>query len=121
EATARENGSVFPALPADGVAIFPVDDIHAPIWRALAGGRRVIGFGLGQAGAPEVSAAADAEPSCFVMRVGSSEVEVRLPVEGRHNVRNALAAAAAAHAAGIDAATIAAGLAAFRAPPGRLV
>ncbi len=120
EATARENGSVFAALPADGVAVFPVDDAHAPIWRALAGGRRVVGFGLGEAGDPVVRAAADAMPAQFGMCIAGSEVMVRLAVEGRHNVRNALAAAAAAHAGGIDADTIAAGLAAFRAPPGRL-
>jgi len=121
EATARENGSVLGALPADGVAVFPVDDdAHAPIWRQLAAGRRIVGFGLGEAGDPEVRAAPDARPERFTMRIGASEVEVGLPVEGAHNVRNALAAAAAAHAAGIDPATIAAGLAAFRAPPGRL-
>ncbi len=110
EATARENGS----------AVFPVDDVHAPIWRALADGRRVVGFGLGDAGDPEVRAAPDAEPARFAMRIGAAEVAVSLAVDGRHNVRNALAAAAAAHAGGIDAATIAAGLADFRAPPGRL-
>ena len=54
------------------------------------------------------------------MRIAAAEVEVRLPVDGRHNVRNALAAAAAAHAAGIEPETIAVGLAEFRAPPGRL-
>ena len=45
---------------------------------------------------------------------------VRLAIAGRHNVRNALAAAACAHALGIPAPTIAAGLAAFRPVAGRL-
>jgi len=120
EATARENGSAFASLPASGVAVFPVDDAHAPIWRTLAGGRRVVGFGLGSAGDPVVHAATDALPAQFRMHIGAAELTVRLAVDGRHNVRNALAAAAAAHAGGIDADAIAAGLAAFRAAPGRL-
>src|SRR5690606_35527455 len=79
-----------------------------------------VGFGLGDSGDPDVRAAADAQPAGFAMRIGASEVAISLAADGRHNVRNALAAAAAAHAAGIDPATIAAGLAAFRAPSGRL-
>ena len=38
EATARENGAAIAALPADGVAVYPGDDPHAPIWQALADG-----------------------------------------------------------------------------------
>ncbi|MEB2320633.1 MAG: UDP-N-acetylmuramoyl-tripeptide--D-alanyl-D-alanine ligase [Pseudomonadota bacterium] len=121
EATARENGSAFAVLPATGVAVFPVDDPHAPIWRSLAEGRRVVGFGYSGTGDPVVHAAAGSVPAQFAMRIGASEVMVRLAVEGRHNVRNALAAAAAAHAGGIAPEVIATGLAAFQPPPGRLV
>ncbi len=48
EATAYENGEVIAALPlsADGVAVFPADDPCAPIWRQLAGTRRVVDFAL---------------------------------------------------------------------------
>jgi UDP-N-acetylmuramoyl-tripeptide--D-alanyl-D-alanine ligase len=46
EAVARENGSVFAALPADGVAVFPGDDEYTELWRGLAGGREVLTFGL---------------------------------------------------------------------------
>jgi UDP-N-acetylmuramoyl-tripeptide--D-alanyl-D-alanine ligase len=46
EAVARENGAVLAALPADGVAVFPGDDEYTPIWRALAGERTVLTFGL---------------------------------------------------------------------------
>jgi UDP-N-acetylmuramoyl-tripeptide--D-alanyl-D-alanine ligase len=44
EAVARENGSVIEALPADGVAVFPADDAMTPLWRELAGARRVVTF-----------------------------------------------------------------------------
>src|SRR5690606_30367151 len=80
EATARENGSAFASLPASGVAVFPVDDAHAPSWRTLAGGRRVVGFGLGRAGDPVVHAATDALPAQFRMHIGAAELTVRLAV-----------------------------------------
>ncbi|MBE0557289.1 MAG: UDP-N-acetylmuramoyl-tripeptide--D-alanyl-D-alanine ligase, partial [Proteobacteria bacterium] len=44
----------------------------------------------------------------------------RIPVPGRHNIMNALAAAAAAWALGFDRQAIAEGLAAFRPVPGRM-
>ncbi|MGE3927977.1 MAG: UDP-N-acetylmuramoyl-tripeptide--D-alanyl-D-alanine ligase, partial [Lautropia sp.] len=46
EATAHENGAVIAALGEDGIAVFPGDEPHAPIWRRLAGARRTIEFGL---------------------------------------------------------------------------
>ena len=126
EATARENGAAIRALPADGVAVFPGDDrMHAPIWRAFAGDRPVLAFGLEAPDAAhrefEVSASCEAVPVGFTMRIGARSVEVRLAIDGAHNVRNALAAAACAHAAGVDADTIARGLTSFSPAPGRLV
>jgi UDP-N-acetylmuramoyl-tripeptide--D-alanyl-D-alanine ligase len=118
EATARENGTALAALPSDGTAIFPGDDPHAPIWRELAGARRRIEFGLGPAFA--VAADADARPDGFTIRLPDERIEVALAIDGRHNVRNALAAAACCHAAGVSADTIARGLADFRPVQGRL-
>jgi UDP-N-acetylmuramoyl-tripeptide--D-alanyl-D-alanine ligase len=117
-ATAIENGAAIAALPADGVAVFPADDAHAPLWREIAGARRCIGFGQGEG--CDVGAAPDARPSGFVMRIGAREIPVTLAIDGAHNVRNALAAAACALAAGIEPDVIAAGLAAFRPAAGRM-
>ncbi|HPM76733.1 MAG TPA: UDP-N-acetylmuramoyl-tripeptide--D-alanyl-D-alanine ligase [bacterium] len=50
------------------------------------------------------------------LAIGDETIEVVLSCFGRHNVLNALAAAGAAHAFGVDAATIARGLEAFRPP-----
>ena len=119
EATALENGAALASLPADGVAVFPGDDANTPIWRTLAGARRCLEFGLGPAQA--VSAPPDARPEAFSLNLPGGPVTVQLSIAGVHNVRNALAAAASCHALGIDAATIARGLAAFRPVSGRLV
>ncbi len=48
------------------------------------------------------------------------ETEVRLPLVGRHNVENALAAIATAGSLGVPFATIVEALASIEAPPGRL-
>jgi len=118
EATARENGAAIAALAADGVAVYPGDDAHTPIWRGLAGARRRVEFGLSEGCA--VRAAPDAAPGGFEMAVGAARARVALAIDGAHSVRNALAAAACAHAIGIDADTIAQGLAQFRPVRGRL-
>ncbi len=46
EAVARENGAVIASLGPSGVAVFPADDEHTPLWRELAGARRVLTFAL---------------------------------------------------------------------------
>ena len=122
EGSARENGASIAALGDDGIAVFPGDDPQAPVWRALAGERRCVEFGLDAGEIPRypVRAAPDARPDGFVLDLAGAEVEVRLAIDGAHNVRNALAAAACAHALGIDAATVADGLARFRPAMGRL-
>ena len=56
----------------------------------------------------------------FVLRHRLDEVEVRLPLIGRHNVANSLAAAAAGVHFGLSLSDIAAGLSAVEAVPGRL-
>ena len=127
-ATARENGSVLQALDASGCAVFPGDDpAHTPIWRELAAERHSLEFGLsadgsGLAGRPlAVSASPDARPEAFELRLGDVSRQVALSIDGAHNVRNALAAAASAFAAGVSPDAIVTGLERFRPAPGRLV
>lgn len=116
EATARENGAVIAALPPDGTAVFPAEDGCAPIWRALAGARRVLDFALGDAPAALRGSWQDGR-----LRIDGpgARLDVELAIAGEHNARNALAAASACLAIGIDGAAIAAGLAAFRPVAGR--
>ncbi|MGH8688541.1 MAG: UDP-N-acetylmuramoyl-tripeptide--D-alanyl-D-alanine ligase, partial [Burkholderiales bacterium] len=121
EASADENANALRALPAGGVAVVNADDACAPLFRAAAGTRRLIEFGL--QGAPAVGGGYDLKPL-------ASEIEIRTPVGGAratlaiaglHNVRNALAAVACAFAAGVPVEPIARGLEAFRPYAGRLV
>jgi len=124
EAVARENGSVLSSLPAGGVAVFPHSDEYTPIWRDLAAGERVLTFGL----SPEASVSATATPAAYgsdlsvtiVERSSAATFAVRLQAFGDHNVLNALAAIACAHAGGVTPDQIKSGLEAFAPVNGRL-
>jgi UDP-N-acetylmuramoyl-tripeptide--D-alanyl-D-alanine ligase len=117
---AEENSSVYAALPADGIAVINADDPLAAVFRKAAAPHRIVDFGL---------SAGTAVGGGYALKQLSSEIRVRTPVgesgatlaiPGLHNVRNALAAAACAHAAGLAPRTIGEGLTAFRPYVGRL-
>jgi len=122
EAVARENGSVFDALGDSGVAVFPADDAHAPLWLALAGTRPHLSFALDAApGTADVTGSAAWEQGAWALTVHTpaGQTLARLRVAGRHNLQNALAAATCALAAGAPLDAIARGLEAFEPVKGR--
>jgi UDP-N-acetylmuramoyl-tripeptide--D-alanyl-D-alanine ligase len=120
EAVACAKGEIFEGLDQHGIAVINADDSYAPLWRKLAGNRKVVDFGIG--GEPQVSARYQLDffgsKLKLILPAGISEVELRVP--GEHNVRNALAAAAAAVALGIGPEAIVSGLGEFRGVKGRL-
>ena len=123
EAVARENGSVLAALAGRRHRRVPGRRrIHAAVDASCAGARACLTFGdaarrrhrsgrvlNGRAAHWQVGRATPAGPLDF-----------RLHIAGRHNVRNALAAAACALAAGVPLAAIAAGAGGVRAGQGPL-
>jgi UDP-N-acetylmuramoyl-tripeptide--D-alanyl-D-alanine ligase len=121
EATAYENGEVIAALPLsdDGVAVFPADDACTSIWRQIAGTRRVVDFATEADAVVTATYTLRADGARVSMATPLGLVDVDLAVTGVHNVRNALAAAACAIGAGIDAGSIVEGLRAFRPVAGR--
>jgi UDP-N-acetylmuramoyl-tripeptide--D-alanyl-D-alanine ligase len=120
EAVARENGSVMGSLPADGVAVFPADDDYTPIWRQLAGVRKTLTFSLSGPADVRIEGL-QPQGAGWQVRAATPQgpLEFALQQAGRHNVKNALAAAACAMAAGIPLAAIAQGLSAFEPVQGR--
>jgi len=117
---AAENSSVYAALPADGIAVVNADDPHADTFRRAAEARRVVDFGLQAKAAVTAGYALKGLASEIRLRTPLGEARATLAIAGLHNVRNALAAAACAHAAGVPPAAIGEGLAAFRPYTGRM-
>lgn len=121
DGVAAAKGEMFTALGAEGVAVINADDPYNPLWRELAGQRTAVTFG--RAEGADVRAADEHNALVeqrFTLSMGGQGADVRLPLPGRHSVMNALAAAAVAHALGLDVATIAAGLARVSPVSGRL-
>jgi UDP-N-acetylmuramoyl-tripeptide--D-alanyl-D-alanine ligase len=119
EAVAYENGAVLQALPTDGVAVYPADDTYTPVWTTLAAQRMHRTFALQAA---QVSAAVvlwNAGAWQFTLKTAEGTAPVRLHIAGRHNVKNALAAAACALAAGVSLSAVVQGLQAFEPVKGR--
>jgi UDP-N-acetylmuramoyl-tripeptide--D-alanyl-D-alanine ligase len=128
-AVADEHALAIHALPTDGVAVFPVDDAYADVWRRAAGKRRVVGFLCVTARDDAMAGKYDAavvgraylglEDTVLHIDTPSDALTARLAVPGMHNARNATAAAAACVAAGIELGAIREGIEAFRPMRGR--
>jgi UDP-N-acetylmuramoyl-tripeptide--D-alanyl-D-alanine ligase len=120
EAVAQENGSVFAALPGDGVAVYPGDDTYTALWQGLASGCRSMTFGLTDACDVSASYSSTGFGNNLKVTTPAGAFELTLSAAGEHNVRNALAATACALAAGIAPDTIVRGLESFAPVGGRL-
>jgi UDP-N-acetylmuramoyl-tripeptide--D-alanyl-D-alanine ligase len=123
EAVARENASVFAALPQDGIAVFPANDAFTPLWEQLAGGRQTARFSHVATGSVADTVCIEAswrEGAWQVQaRSGNQQMEFGLHIAGRHNVTNGLAAATCALAAGVSVDAIQVGLERFVPVKGR--
>ena len=117
---AREHGAVFSSLPPHGIAVVNADDEFAGSWRGLAAGRRVRDFGIDKPAQVSGRYTLGRLGSNVELSTPEGNVRFELRIEGRHNVLNAVAAAAAATAAGAGLDAVARGLQAFRAFEGRL-
>ncbi len=96
-----------------GCAIINADDAYAEFWTDMNAHRRVITFGLAEnADVRGLGIEQDADGNqLFQLVTPLGQADVRLPLLGRHNVMNALAAAAAVTALDFEPAVIARGLA----------
>ena len=110
---ARAKGEIFLGLPADGIAILNRDDAHFEYWRGLVD--RYITFGL------ENTADVSADTSDNItFKTPQGHFTVNLPLLGKHNIMNALAATAATLALNIDLTAIKKGLENMHPAPGRM-
>ena len=119
---ADTKAAIYDALPPDGVAVINADDAFAPYFAERAHGRRLLRFGLeASADVTARDIVADADGSRFTLATPAGDIAVAIALPGRHNIRNALAAASLAMGLGAGLDAIRDGLAAARPVAGRLV
>ncbi|MBA1149556.1 UDP-N-acetylmuramoyl-tripeptide--D-alanyl-D-alanine ligase, partial [Ectothiorhodospiraceae bacterium WFHF3C12] len=115
---AEAKGEIYETLAPDATAVINVDDHFAGYWLDRAAPRRCMSFSY--KGPADVWAEDAGADGGFMLRVGDASRWVNLPLPGRHNVMNALAAATAATALGASVRRIAEGLESVRPVAGRL-
>ncbi|RDI98390.1 UDP-N-acetylmuramoyl-tripeptide--D-alanyl-D-alanine ligase [Dyella solisilvae] len=121
EGVAETKGALYQALPVDGVAIINADDAFASFFTGLAGSRRQLRYALSHkadVGADILDQRVDG--SHFLLSTPVGDAEVQLPLAGRHNIANALAAASIALALDVPLDTIVDGLENVPSVAGRL-
>ncbi len=119
ENIAREKASIAGELAEKELLIVPHNCDYLPLIRSLTKARV-----LTTGGADDCVRAVDISEheGCmhFTLEIDGNQAAVNLPVAGRHMVANALLAAAAGHACGVDCASIARGLGQASLTSGRL-
>ncbi|MGE6791268.1 UDP-N-acetylmuramoyl-tripeptide--D-alanyl-D-alanine ligase [Pseudomonas guineae] len=124
EKIVEAKGEILEGLSDSGVAVLNLDDRAFAIWQQRTNGRVVSSFALNNCAADVYASdlVRDARGcSAFTLHCASDQVRIQLNLLGEHNVANALAAAAAALALGIDPAAIKAGLEKLQPVQGRSV
>jgi len=121
DGVARAKGEILQNAVRPEVAVLNADDNYFDYWSSLVTDVRVVSFGFAAAAdvrATEVETGV--EQSHFQLCLPDGEFGVTLPLAGVHNVRNACAAAAVAHALGVDSTKIKAALEGVSPVGGRL-
>lgn len=125
DGVALAKAEIIESLTAQGVAVLNADDDFFLQWRAIAGQRKVLSFGLhanADVTAENILTGFLGDQFCtqFDLLAENKRVAIRLALAGEHNVKNALAASAVCLALGIDLQQIQKGLEQVQAVKGRL-
>ncbi|MDD5531396.1 MAG: UDP-N-acetylmuramoyl-tripeptide--D-alanyl-D-alanine ligase [Syntrophales bacterium] len=120
ETVAEEKRDLFNHMGEEGIAVINMDD---PVLASWIGRYRKSYFTYGFSGEAMVRAEdvrMEAAAARFTIRISGFSAEVRLNAAGRHNVSNALGAAALCWCMGIEPDAICEGIAGFRPVQGRM-
>ncbi|MBL8405597.1 MAG: UDP-N-acetylmuramoyl-tripeptide--D-alanyl-D-alanine ligase [Dechloromonas sp.] len=117
---AREKGAIFSGLQDGGIAVINADDAYASAWRGMVDGHSVRTFAIDGAADVVAGVRQHGLETELDLQAPEGTATVKLRIPGRHNARNAVAAAAACLAAGIPLSAVSEGLAAFAGVKGRL-
>lgn len=122
QAVAETKGEIYASLGTKGIAIINADQEYETLWQQQAGTAQQLRFSIG--GKPADVSAKNIRYGnwsiSFELYIKESSTLVTLSVPGRHNLSNAVAAAACAWAAGLSIDNIRDGLESYRGVAGRL-
>ncbi|MBV6819132.1 UDP-N-acetylmuramoyl-tripeptide--D-alanyl-D-alanine ligase [Rahnella sp. PD12R] len=120
---ARAKGEIFEGLPENGIAVINAESNDWPNWQHKLTGKTVWQFSSAQNEGIDFNAT-DVRLSplntAFTLHSPKGSIDVSLPVPGRHNIANALAAAALALSVGASLENVRAGLKTLQSVKGRL-
>lgn len=119
---AKAKGEIYTGLPANGIAILNADNNDWLNWQSIIGDRKVWRFSPNAANSDftATNVHITSHGTEFTLQTPTGNAEVTLPLPGRHNIANALAATALAMAVGASLDAVKQGLAKLQAVPGRL-
>ena len=120
EGVAKAKGEIYGGLSETGTAIINADDCFNPLWREYCADHKTLTFALDNDADITASWSVDDKGSLINAKTPAGEVSIHLPLLGRHNVMNALAAIAGTLAAGITLTEIKTGLESLQPVRGRL-
>ena len=116
EGVARTKGEMYTSLAPGKVAVINADDRFFPLWWEMASHCQRLTFGLDA----EADVHALQGPDQVTVVSPAGQGQLVLPLPGRHNLMNALAAIAIAHALGIGLEQAIPALESMQSLPGRL-
>ncbi len=120
QGVANAKGEVFEHLPDSGVAVINCDESAAAEWASRAGSAKLLRYALKSSDAVDVQGVVLEAHLLQVVYQGEAH-RVPVPLLGRHNMGNALAAVSTALAMGISWPAIESGMAAVKPVAGRLL
>ena len=122
EGVAKAKGEIYTGLPLNGIAIMNADNNDWLNWQSVIGERKTWRFSPNAAHSDftATNVHVTSHGTEFTLQTPTGSVDVLLPLPGRHNIANALAAAALSMAVGATHEAIKAGLKDLKAVPGRL-
>ncbi|MCR4300513.1 MAG: UDP-N-acetylmuramoyl-tripeptide--D-alanyl-D-alanine ligase [Sulfuricaulis sp.] len=121
EGVARAKGEIFTGLRTAGTAVLNADDEYFSFWKTLVGKRKCLTFGLDhRADVTGEYQLTDFGSLIHLKTTTQGDIDMRVPLLGRHNVLNTLASAGAAIAAGASLDQVKTGLEKLKTVSGRL-
>ncbi|MFI8751061.1 UDP-N-acetylmuramoyl-tripeptide--D-alanyl-D-alanine ligase [Vreelandella lionensis] len=120
---AQAKSEIFSGLSGHGTAVINRDDRYYAFWAACAAPRQIVSYGLhddADVHARALSCDPQGRYAFTLVAHGQIMGEVQLPLIGKHNVSNALAASAAALALGVTPEHVVTGLSGLTSLSGRL-